>query len=108
MWKLFAISKGMVLLTVFTTVCSMKMCNNPTPSEKEASFEETQTYISNSDEYDKIALFNPDDFVSPSGAEPGTDLYLLELTQAMHPDWTIEQCEEWLFKVNNESSNKNK
>lgn len=39
-------------------------------------------------------------FVSPSGAEPGTDTYTIELIKANNPDWTWEECEKFMWENN--------
>ena len=36
-------------------------------------------------------------FVSAYGFEDNSDLYLIELTHFIHPSWTYEECEDYIF-----------
>ena len=40
---------------------------------------------------------NTNNFVSTWGYEKNTDGYLVEYTHYIHPSWTYEQCEEYIF-----------
>lgn len=38
-----------------------------------------------------------EEFVSPSGSDRGTDMWLLEYVQANNPDWDLHKCERFIF-----------
>ena len=40
---------------------------------------------------------NIDNFTSTWGYEPDTDGYYTELTHFINPNWTYEQCEDYVF-----------
>lgn len=42
-------------------------------------------------------IIDQDNFISKWGYEPDTDGYYVELTHFMNPDWTYEQCEDYVF-----------
>ena len=42
-------------------------------------------------------IMDQHNFISRWGYEPDTDGYYTELTHFMNPDWTYEQCEEYVF-----------
>lgn len=91
-WKLLSI---IVFVGIGILCTRVKSDDTETQSHKVDS-----TYVEDTNTSKFTQTIDGVHFVSPSGAEPGTDTYTIELIKANNPDWTWEQCEKFMWENN--------
>ena len=77
-----------VIVLLFAYNARIKFVTTLLPETHTCNWEDCQ-------QQDKI--MNKHNFTSTWGYEPDTDGYYTELTHFMNPNWTYEQCEDYVF-----------